>query len=939
MSAGRVEEAGALLGDSIRFAPCSSQLVPTWASCIRVADMNGDSLNDVIIGTSYYLLEYFQNRSGGFEDPKVYRCGSVRGMDVGDLNNDGLPDVVTAVQTSGEYPNLADSIMIFFQDPGGTLKPGGTYYCGPDTRFVSICDLNNDGLADIITVPMDTDYFRVFYQGPVGRFDSSVTYPSFRNQYTEGMALVGDFNSDGLKDVLVNTSPGEWNHGASLFLQQPDGTFKYSGSTDTTWAFEELIAGDFNNDGRLDFAATVVANRPDAAIVVFEQDSSGGILHNAHYYPSYDIPQPIAAGDFDSDGRTDIVVVHNGWYKLGIFHQNSDGGFDPEILIDAPYLQPWLSSSIAVKDINGDGKVDVNIADDNYGLVRFLNETGGSSKVSITPVGFGQYLSTTMAPPTIDSSGIHGFIVNESKLVDSLGKRIDVPPNPVACHRFAGKQVWARKGYSPYRVPSKVVDSGALWKPNAIAGSDTISFSDPVFYTGVADMSCLRIGDMNNDGLNDVITGISTVWRNHPHDIIIYYQNKEGQLGDTIHYPSSGWVSSIDVGDLNGDHLQDLVVADSGLLRIFYQLPTGRLGKDTVLAADSGVASIRVGDLNGDGMPDIAIAYWTKGYIRVYYQKPAGVFTLTKIFPAAKVVGGMSECIMEIGDVNGDGLNDIVFGGGHFNDALSIYLQTPNGDLQFYKNIGVPSYLHGLAIGDFNGDGRADIAVPLTYNWPGSYICLFAQDASGNLPDVPSFYEAYECPGALQAADIDHDGRTDLIVVGWHWPRVSVYRQNANGTFEPYVLFPDGNGGGGTYRGLAVGDINNGGLPDIALAEWDVGVTTLINQTRISTSVLSQNGLVTKFALYQNYPNPFNPTSTISYSLPQKSFVTLKLYDLLGREVRTLVNGEQEPGNYSRILDASDLPSGVYFYRLQAGNPSASSGHGFTDIKKMLLLK
>jgi hypothetical protein len=90
-----------------------------------------------------------------------------------------------------------------------------------------------------------------------------------------------------------------------------------------------------------------------------------------------------------------------------------------------------------------------------------------------------------------------------------------------------------------------------------------------------------------------------------------------------------------------------------------------------------------------------------------------------------------------------------------------------------------------------------------------------------------------------------------------------------------------------------------------------------------------------RYQLSQNYPNPFNPTSTIEYSLPQKSLVSLKLYDLLGREVRTLVNGEQEPGNYSRIVDANSaaggLPSGVYFYRLQAGN--------YTDIKKMLLLK
>jgi len=110
-------------------------------------------------------------------------------------------------------------------------------------------------------------------------------------------------------------------------------------------------------------------------------------------------------------------------------------------------------------------------------------------------------------------------------------------------------------------------------------------------------------------------------------------------------------------------------------------------------------------------------------------------------------------------------------------------------------------------------------------------------------------------------------------------------------------------------------------------------------ETSALTSVTSAPQFVNSYRLHQNYPNPFNPTSTIEYSLPQKVFVTLKLYDLLGREVRTLVNGEQEPGNYSRIVDANGLPSGVYFYRLQAGNSSSSSGHGFTDIKKMLLMK
>ncbi len=93
-----------------------------------------------------------------------------------------------------------------------------------------------------------------------------------------------------------------------------------------------------------------------------------------------------------------------------------------------------------------------------------------------------------------------------------------------------------------------------------------------------------------------------------------------------------------------------------------------------------------------------------------------------------------------------------------------------------------------------------------------------------------------------------------------------------------------------------------------------------------------------KFVLYQNYPNPFNPTTKIKYdiqappNLPKgEALVQLKIYDILGREISTLVNKEQQPGTYEFQFDGSNLPSGVYFYRLQAGS--------FSDTKKLVLLK
>jgi hypothetical protein len=89
--------------------------------------------------------------------------------------------------------------------------------------------------------------------------------------------------------------------------------------------------------------------------------------------------------------------------------------------------------------------------------------------------------------------------------------------------------------------------------------------------------------------------------------------------------------------------------------------------------------------------------------------------------------------------------------------------------------------------------------------------------------------------------------------------------------------------------------------------------------------------LPTKFSLDQNYPNPFNPSTTISFNLPSRSFVSLKVYNLLGKEVASIVSKILSTGNYTRQWNAVGMPSGVYFYRLQAGS--------FTETKKLLLLR
>jgi hypothetical protein len=104
-----------------------------------------------------------------------------------------------------------------------------------------------------------------------------------------------------------------------------------------------------------------------------------------------------------------------------------------------------------------------------------------------------------------------------------------------------------------------------------------------------------------------------------------------------------------------------------------------------------------------------------------------------------------------------------------------------------------------------------------------------------------------------------------------------------------------------------------------------------------SVETVEEETVPEDFQLHQNYPNPFNPTTTIQFALPKSSEVVLKLYDLLGREITTLVDDKLEPGEYKLQFEANGLPTGVYFYRIQAKN--VDTGNYFIETRKFTLLK
>ncbi len=169
----------------------------------------------------------------------------------------------------------------------------------------------------------------------------------------------------------------------------------------------------------------------------------------------------------------------------------------------------------------------------------------------------------------------------------------------------------------------------------------------------------------------------------------------------------------------------------------------------------------------------------------------------------------------------------------------------------------------------------------------------------------------------------------------WAWVGASgMQKADSGGRTElsiPLNLLFQGNSG---KKLQLIFEVNQAASPfamvDIAPADYQT--ESYLYQPKITTAVKNtQDDLPSSFTLLQNYPNPFNPATVISYQLSVNSFVTVKVYDELGRQITRLVNGDQSPGSHSIRWDGANFSSGVYFYELSAGN--------FHDVKKMVLMK
>ena len=958
-----------------------------YADHVRPAgDVNGDGYDDVLVGSSHAPASLFY-------------CGS-------STANTGAVEIYYGSSTGLIYSNrqiaLGCQVVSANSGFGAAISTAG--------------DINADGYDDILigAYGVDLQFVGVVgavwvgYGSPSGLPTSSGLISYFGMPRIDGhnvgglfgasVSAAGDLNADGYADIAVG-APNDGTYGsgsgiARVFKGGAAGVdtattlwFESSGVVNGHMGTSITPAGDQNGDGRPDL---LVGEATRIDLVTGVNPPIGAFISQTL---PYDVPthfQCETAGDVNGDGMSDMVVGEWG-YSNGealegrlLVHYGGGDGPAPSASweITTALTNPYFGWSVAsVGDLNGDGLDDIAVGSpswDNFStfendcgmvLVYYGTLTGPSTTYDwwyFGSSGDGVGISVASAGD-VNGDGFGDLVVGAHQPGAGNGKAL----------------VWYGHSTGPSVSPDRVL-TGATF--------------DAHFGSSVA---CA--GDVNGDGYADVAVGAPL-----DEDLTVLPTPLSGEGRAFLYLGSAGGLATspvwsdrggqvdahygstvVSIGDANGDGFSDLAVtapdfdtksgpitiADTGRLWIFSGRPgaTPLLFHSTLTGPVSGRfghSAAGAGDVNGDGYSDLVVGApnWnTQGWAAVYGGSSSGI-SAAGLWSQAGVeaFGGYGSSVSSAGDINGDGLSDVLIGAS-FQDAggaqdrghAAIYLgplpggATPAWDVYgpgIFANLG-----HCVAnAGDTDGDGWNELLFGMpgyTNSFSGQGLARLFRGAQGTAVPLRSF--AYRPlagkliqPLGLTDPNLVAIGLTGRSAAGKTRVRVEWRVRPAIGLAVPtlsglgsYVA----TGVPGTYGSVAsltVGEnrlVN--GIPyswqlrsrshsvyfpfstwqsptRSAAREWDMRAPG--NWVDVPTAAHAS-----ELELAEAFPNPMRSSSLIRFQLSRGGPVVATIVDLQGRQVRELVRGTQRAGSHELSWDGRDQSgqmssAGLYFIRLDA---------------------
>jgi hypothetical protein len=760
---------------------------------------------------------------------------------LGDFNGDKIPDVA-AIVNNGSLSVPVYAISAILGNGDGTFKPAvlttvllSSYTDVFDPIFVG--DVNGDGKDDIVILHQEAPAtVEVWLSNGDGTFtetsQGTITVTSNFGLW----ATLTAYKPDTALDIVVadNANPGNiWvlkNNGSGTFGTPTAIPFTGQLNTSSTLDTGVVAFADFNNDGYLDFAgpagpgSTASLNQ----MVVYLNNGAGGFIGPTVLATSdnvYDACLNVAGDLSGHTGANDIVSANcldnntvtvyandgNGTFSEGVYYQ---GGID--------------TTAVTIADINGDGKNDIVSSNQQGADVTVLLGNGDG----------------TMQPASV------GYATGGTRMTAS---GVVLTPALVADFNSLNND-----GHNDVIVPD------GLYSFVYLQGVGDGTFRSAVDYyseptsagNGYQTSVGIASGDFNGDGHPDFVVGNSYDFGQKEGNITVFISNGDGTLKPGVNYASKAFPTNfqlqfVAVGDFNRDGKLDIAATDAinGGVQIFTGNGDGTFTAGSAYPSDSGTYTtwgIIAGDFNGDGKTDLAVVNVTNGGaigdVGVLINNGAGGFDPVVNYPTTTPTTEITTA-----DVNGDKQLDLIVplygtsstagsavaillgqGNGTFKAAPNFNLV--NGSIRYYNP-------YAAAIGDLNGDGKADIAVTIqdqtsSHN-QGIAVALGNGDGTFQAPTLlastlQSALFGLPGPSYVKIVDVNQDGHLDLLYTNSQFSTVGLKYGKGDGTFYDPVEYPAGS----FAFDLAFADVNGDGEPDVVTSgqkKGFSGVTVLLN--------------------------------------------------------------------------------------------------------------
>jgi len=394
---------GALPGQSQIFkpAPVLYQSGGYQAQAIAVADVNKDGNPDVIVanfGTQDggVVGVLFGNGDGTLQTAATYsvKFPGADAIAVGDLNGDGWPDLV--VGSNDGFGNPCLSVLLNKGD--GTFEAAVGYEAGFDISSVAIADVNGDGKPDVIALAeaIINNYTHSVIVVLLGNGDGTlrapVTYELTNGEASAASLAVADLNGDGKPDLVVTNANSSGKGIIYVLLNEGDGTFPTQVTYPSGGFGTSVILGDVNRDGKLD--AVVASTSGSVSVLLGNGDGTFGAP--VAYPVGLTGPLHVEMGDFNGDGAPDLAVVNTTPIgKLAILLNNGQGIFQAPVVYSTGGRN---ASSVAVADLNHDGKPDLVVSDGCDGYMDSCPLGGGVAVLLGVPAKSTTKVTTSGTP-------------------------------------------------------------------------------------------------------------------------------------------------------------------------------------------------------------------------------------------------------------------------------------------------------------------------------------------------------------------------------------------------------------------------------------------------------------------------------------------------------------------------------------------------------------